>query len=80
MGHLCFACMPRRLPRTVLSLEQGLAVWLCLCSLDGASRRKLLPERLFAVLLCCLDDENHRVKRAAAIALYALNRPNYKVE
>jgi len=50
-----------------------------LCSLDDASHRSLLPERLFAALLCCLDDGNHRVKRAAAIALYALNRPNSKV-
>jgi len=47
--------------------------------LDGATQRRLLPEQLFAALQCCLDDDSHRVKRAAAIALYALNRPDFKV-
>jgi len=54
-------------------------LFVALCSLDGASEQPLLPGRLFAALLCCLDDENHRVKRATAVALYAVNRPNSKV-
>lgn len=40
---------------------------------------KLLPDRLFVALECCLDDEHDRVRRSAAIALYVLNRPSDKV-
>ena len=39
----------------------------------------LLPEDLFTALDCCLDDTNKNVKLAAAIALYALERPNDRV-
>jgi len=43
------------------------------------SHLKLLPERLFVALECCLDDGHERVRRAAAIALYILSRPSEKV-
>ena len=36
---------------------------------------KLLPETLFVALECCLKDEHEQVRRAAAIALYTLERP-----
>ena len=40
---------------------------------------RLLPVELFVGLECCLDDEHARVKRAAAIALYTLEKPVPKV-
>ena len=40
---------------------------------------KLLPENLFVALECCLEDEHDRVQRAAAIALYTLEKPVLKV-
>ncbi len=39
----------------------------------------MLPDELFVALECCLDDEHEQVKRAAAIALYTLERPVDKV-
>lgn len=38
-----------------------------------------LPEKLFVALDCLLDDKVDRVKLAAAITLYSLNRPCEKV-
>ena len=40
---------------------------------------RMLPEQLFAALECCLDDDEQQVQRAAAIALYSLEKPTLKV-
>lgn len=34
-----------------------------------------IPEKLFVALECLLEDSNDRVRCAAAISLYSLNRP-----
>lgn len=39
-----------------------------------------LPEKLFVALECLLDDKVDRVKLAAAITLFSLNRPCEKVD
>jgi len=36
---------------------------------------KTIPEKLFVALECLLDDPVEKVKTAAAITLYSLNRP-----
>jgi len=71
--QLIFSC-----PHFKSSFWLSMLMW-CSVSSSGNERRRLLPERLFAALLCCLEDDNHRVRCAAAIALYALNRPSLKV-
>lgn len=37
--------------------------------------QRLLPEELYVALELCLRDENERVRTAAAIVLYSLERP-----
>ena len=36
---------------------------------------KNIPEKIFVALECLLEDSNDRVRCAAAISLYSLNRP-----
>ena len=55
---------------------------ICVCQLDESkdpNQAKLLPEELFVALECCLDDKHEQVQRAAAFALYTLERPVAKV-
>lgn len=47
--------------------------------IENEKSAKLLPEELFVALECCLEDEHENVQRAAAIALYTLERPVPKV-
>ena len=44
-------------------------------SLNPSDRLRLLPEKLFVALQCCLDDKHEKVRMAAAIALFTLERP-----
>lgn len=55
---------------------------ICIIQLDESkdtSAVKLLPDEMFVALECCLDDEHEQVRRAAAVALYTLERPVEKV-
>ncbi len=48
--------------------------------LDGRSKEeKLLPDELFVALELCLEDSHEQVQRAAAIALYTLEKPTDRV-
>jgi hypothetical protein len=38
-----------------------------------------LPKKIFVAMECLLDDKVERVKLAAAITLYSLNKPSEKV-
>ena len=38
-----------------------------------------LPEEVFEAIACLIEDENLHVRRAAAIALFTLERPNKQV-
>lgn len=42
---------------------------------DKEDSHRTLPEKLFVALECLLDDPVEKVKTAAAITLYSLNRP-----
>lgn len=41
---------------------------------------KLLPERLFTAIECLLEDDSEEIRRAAAIAMFILERPIKKAE
>ncbi|XP_060595193.1 uncharacterized protein LOC132749447 isoform X3 [Ruditapes philippinarum] len=48
--------------------------------LDKSDEKDNLPEKLFVALECLLEDPVEKVKTAAAITLYSLNRPSKPAE